>query len=98
MFPSSEKRPGRYWKNCTRKEGGAHLKLVDRTLDSAFRFRAIGVSNYEVSHLKELMSYATVKPMVNQFEVHPRFPNLEVRQFCKEQGALLHSLLSLIDA
>eukprot|EP00210_Caulerpa_lentillifera_P006308 g6025.t1 len=46
------------------------------------KFRAIGVSNYEVSHLEELISYAKVKPMVNQIEVHPRFPNGELREFC----------------
>lgn len=32
------------------------------------------------------MSFATIPPMVNQIEVHPRFPNREVRQYCKEQG------------
>ena len=49
-------------------------------------FRAIGVSNYEISHLTELMKHATIQPMVNQIEVHPRFPNKEVRAFCKENG------------
>ena len=45
------------------------------------------MSNYETSHLNEIMAYATVQPMVNQIEVHPRFPNVEVRQFCKDHGA-----------
>lgn len=35
-------------------------------------FRSIGVSNYEVPHLAELLERAEVKPMVNQVELHPR--------------------------
>ena len=55
-------------------------------------FRAIGVSNYEIAHLEQLMKHATVQPMVNQIEVHPRFPNKEVRAFCKENGEVLKSV------
>ena len=35
-------------------------------------FKAIGVSNYEASHLQELLRAAEVPPQVNQIEVHPR--------------------------
>lgn len=37
------------------------------------KIRAIGVSNFEDSHLDELLSYATVKPAVNQIESHAFF-------------------------
>lgn len=35
------------------------------------RSKSIGVSNYMVSHLEELLSYANTPPSVNQIEFHP---------------------------
>lgn len=47
-------------------------------------FKALGVSNYELSHLKELLEYCDVKPLVNQIECHPKFPQNEMRTFCSQ--------------
>lgn len=33
--------------------------------------KAIGVCNFRESHLEELISKAEIKPMINQFEIHP---------------------------
>ena len=49
-------------------------------------FKAIGVSNYSVAHLEELMQYAAVPPAANQVECHPRWPQEELRQFCRGHG------------
>src|SRR5437763_2640435 len=38
--------------------------------------RAIGVSNFMVEHLTELLDETTVVPAVNQIEVHPYFQQL----------------------
>jgi diketogulonate reductase-like aldo/keto reductase len=40
-------------------------------IHTAGRARAIGVSNYTVRHLEELLTYATIQPAVNQIEFHP---------------------------
>lgn len=45
--------------------------------------KAIGVSNYEVRHLEEVMSNSATVPHVNQIEIHPHFQNREVVEFCK---------------
>ncbi len=45
--------------------------------------RAIGVSNFQVHHLKVLLQDSKVKPMVNQVECHPMLTQLEVKQFCQ---------------
>lgn len=45
--------------------------------------RAIGVSNFQVDHLKDLMSDAEVAPMVNQVEYHPLLSQEELLTFCK---------------
>jgi len=50
------------------------------------RVRAIGVSNFHVHHLKDLMADAEIKPMVNQVEYHPHLGQIELLQFCKAEG------------
>src|SRR5690606_15395072 len=52
---------------------------------------AIGVSNFHVHHLKDLLAEATVKPMVNQIEYHPYLTQKEVQAFCVEQGIQLEA-------
>ncbi|PQE31561.1 putative aldehyde reductase protein [Rutstroemia sp. NJR-2017a WRK4] len=51
--------------------------------------KAIGVSNYSVKFLEELLSKATVTPAVNQIENHPSLPQQEIYDFCKEKGILI---------
>ena len=50
----------------------------------AGRARSIGVSNFQVHHLRRLAREAEVVPAVNQIEVHPYFTNDEVRGYCAE--------------
>ncbi|RCN42623.1 putative glyoxal reductase [Ancylostoma caninum] len=45
--------------------------------------RAIGVSNYEIRHLEELLEHCKVHPAVNQVEFHPHFHQLDLLDFCK---------------
>lgn len=49
------------------------------------RARSIGVSNFQVHHLRRLAAECTVVPAVNQIEVHPYITNEEVRAYCREQ-------------
>ncbi|CAB3363790.1 Hypothetical predicted protein [Cloeon dipterum] len=42
------------------------------------KLRSIGVSNFLESHLKELFAFCTIKPAVNQVELHPHFPQKEL--------------------
>lgn len=55
------------------------------------RVRAIGVSNFHVHHLQDLMKDAEIKPMVNQIEYHPHLTQEEVHAFCKKEGILLEA-------
>ncbi|EEL48597.1 YtbE (Aldo/keto reductase YtbE) [Bacillus cereus Rock3-44] len=50
------------------------------------RVRTIGVSNFQIHHLKDVMEGAEVKPMINQVEYHPRLTQKELHAFCREQG------------
>ncbi|MBT2640270.1 aldo/keto reductase [Bacillus sp. ISL-39] len=50
------------------------------------KVRAIGVSNFHVHHLKDLMADSEIKPMVNQVEYHPHLAQTELHEFCKAEG------------
>ncbi|RPA86308.1 aldehyde reductase 1 [Ascobolus immersus RN42] len=49
----------------------------------------IGVSNFTIPQLKKLLEYAEIKPVVNQVESHPYFPQKELLAFLKENDILL---------
>lgn len=55
------------------------------------RVRAIGVSNFHVHHLEDLLADCEIKPMVNQVEYHPHLAQLELRGFCKKEGIQLEA-------
>jgi diketogulonate reductase-like aldo/keto reductase len=46
------------------------------------RAKAIGVSNWRVEQLRDMLSWARVKPAVNQIEIHPFLPNDQLVDFC----------------
>lgn len=56
------------------------------TLYKEERVRAIGVSNFQIHHLQDVLAGAEMKPMINQVEYHPRLTQKELQAFCKEQG------------
>lgn len=43
---------------------------------------AIGVCNFDLGFMKELLSFCKVKPAINQFERHPLFQQQELVDFC----------------
>lgn len=61
------------------------------TLYREGRVKAIGVSNFHIHHLEELLKDADIKPMVNQVEYHPRLTQQELHAFCKTQGIQLEA-------
>ena len=50
--------------------------------------RAIGVSNWTIEGLKDMLSWAEVKPAVNQVEIHPFLPNEELVKFCFDNSIM----------
>ena len=68
------------------------------TLFASKRARAIGVSNYMVSHLEELLAKAKVPPAVNQIEVHPFLQHRETRAFCAQHGIVVEAYSPLTHA
>jgi diketogulonate reductase-like aldo/keto reductase/pimeloyl-ACP methyl ester carboxylesterase len=60
--------------------------------------RAIGVSNFSTEELSNLLSYAKIKPAVNQVEHHPycqpgtgRENHIDLRDLCREHAIVLEA-------
>ncbi|WP_395403419.1 aldo/keto reductase [Arthrobacter sp. UC242_113] len=52
------------------------------------RAKSIGVSNFQPEHLERLAAETTVVPASNQIELHPGFPNNEMRRYDSDHGIL----------
>ncbi|WP_236293392.1 aldo/keto reductase [Paenibacillus allorhizoplanae] len=61
------------------------------TLYKEGRVKAIGVSNFQIHHLEDVMAAGSIKPMVNQVELHPLLAQTDVHDFCKEHGIQLEA-------
>lgn len=55
------------------------------------RVKAIGVSNFKEHHLQDLFKTARIKPMVNQIEIHPGFPRLELVEYCQKNDIVVEA-------
>ena len=56
---------------------------------AAGQLRAIGVSNFEVGDLQNLIDHAEIKPAVNQIRVHIGHTPAEVISYCKANGIVV---------
>jgi diketogulonate reductase-like aldo/keto reductase len=52
----------------------------------ADKVKAIGVANYSVRYLEELLSQTSVTPAVNQIENHILLPQQDIVEFCTAHG------------
>ena len=53
--------------------------------------RAIGVCNFDVDHLQDLMEHANIMPMVNQIEFNPRIHQPDTVAFCQDNHIQLEA-------
>jgi diketogulonate reductase-like aldo/keto reductase len=64
----------------------AFLKLYEEG-----RVKAIGVSNFQIHHLNDILAESDVVPAVNQVEYHPRLTQKPLLDFCKKNGIQLEA-------
>lgn len=60
-------------------------------LRDAGRIRAVGVCNFEPEHLQRLKDETGEFPAINQVELHPKFQQKAVRDFCSENGIVVEA-------
>lgn len=63
-------------------------KALEDAVNSG-KLRAIGVSNFAIPELQEILDIATIKPVVNQIECHPYFQQSEIRSFLQKHEIAL---------
>ena len=60
--------------------------LALEQIKAAGKTRSIGVSNFQVPHLEEIIAASSTVPAVNQIELHPEFQQRIVRDYAREHG------------
>ncbi|MFD2331345.1 aldo/keto reductase [Cohnella sp. GCM10020058] len=60
-------------------------RALERLYDEG-EVRAIGVSNFKIRHLEDLMGACRIKPMVNQVELHPLLTQKPLLEFLRREG------------
>jgi len=73
--------------NGLRKESWKALEEIYGT----GRVKAIGVSNYMIYHLEELLDYCEIVPAINQVEFHPWLYRKELLEYCRENKIQLEA-------
>lgn len=59
------------------------------------KIRAIGISNFPVEKIQEILDQCEIVPAVMQVECHPYYPAEAVKPFCDEHGIALQSWFPL---
>jgi len=59
------------------------------------KVRAIGVSNFTVDQIKQIVAATGVKPAINQIEAHPLLPQDGMVEFCKQEGIVITAYSAL---
>uniref|UniRef100_UPI0040579AF4 aldo/keto reductase n=1 Tax=Acetatifactor sp. TaxID=1872090 RepID=UPI0040579AF4 len=77
MYPEA---PNRYY-----EENPAVWKAMEEAY-RAGKIKAIGVSNFEVDDLKNLLSKCEIKPMANQIRIHIGHTPKDVMSLCETEG------------
>lgn len=57
--------------------------------------KAIGVSNFMLKHLQELLATTDIVPSVNQIEISPFLQRKPLVEYCKEKGIIVESYSTL---
>ena len=57
--------------------------------------RAIGVSNFEIKHLQDILDMGEAIPSVNQCEFHPYFHEFDLVDFCKKHKIVFNGYAPL---
>nr|GEZ53373.1 aldo-keto reductase family 4 member C10-like [Tanacetum cinerariifolium] len=60
-------------------------KTMERLVELGL-VRAIGVSNFNIQQMKELLKFAKIVPAVNQVELHPFWRQDELVKFCQSRS------------
>ncbi|KAI5954171.1 hypothetical protein KGF57_003928 [Candida theae] len=80
-------------KTSTEKRLETYKALQEYVVDpnnTTLGIKSIGISNYGVSHLEELFKWdgLRVNPVINQLELHPWLPRIELRKYLDQHDII----------
>mmetsp|Transcript_5680 Transcript_5680/g.7451 ORF Transcript_5680/g.7451 Transcript_5680/m.7451 type:complete len:370 (+) Transcript_5680:210-1319(+) len=58
--------------------------------------KSIGVSNFRIQDMEEVLENCSIRPSCNQIECHPYLQQNELRSYCKKEGILVAAFGSLV--
>lgn len=73
------------FRSCWQEANAGSWKAMEEAYNEG-KLKAIGVSNFCVRHITELLKTANIKPMVNQIKICPGQPQSELVSFCHNMG------------
>lgn len=78
----------------SKDEKQTHVPIIDtwRAMEQLFKdgkARSIGVSNFTVPMLEDLLNKCEIPPAVNQVELHPFLPEEKLVAYCKQKNIVL---------
>ncbi|KAI9488666.1 NADP-dependent oxidoreductase domain-containing protein [Zychaea mexicana] len=81
------------------KDENGHRKRIDVSIVDTYRameelvkagvVKSIGVSNFTIPMLEQILKECDIPPAVNQVEIHPSLPQEELLAWCKEHNIVL---------
>jgi diketogulonate reductase-like aldo/keto reductase len=78
----------------TERRGPAWRRMEE--ILASGRARAIGVSNYTIDHLEELLRQTSIKPAVNQVELHVFLQQPELVKYCEYNDIAVEAYSPLV--
>lgn len=89
-----------HWPNVTPDDRWKRLNAESwRAMEEFYnqgKIKSLGVSNFLEHHLEELYKTAKIKPVVNQLNLSPTWPQKRTVEFCRQQGMQLMAWSPLV--
>lgn len=79
-----------HWPNHHKKINASTWAYFESLYESG-KCRAIGISNFQVHMIEDLMKTAKIKPMVNQIECHPGLSQAPLKTYLDDHGIITES-------
>jgi diketogulonate reductase-like aldo/keto reductase len=79
-----------HWPNHDKKVNQQTWAFFEKLYKEG-KCRAIGVSNFQKHHILDLYETATIKPMVNQVELHPGLSQEPLKKWLESEGIAIES-------
>jgi diketogulonate reductase-like aldo/keto reductase len=79
-----------HWPNHDKKINQQTWKFFE-SIYKAGRAKAIGISNFQIHHIEDLLETAEIVPMVNQVETHPGLSQVPLKKYLDSKKIQLES-------